>query len=174
MSQNKLQSPDSFYLDAAQGWLGLGDIAAATEELNKITPKLQKHPEVLLVRCEVASRAKRWDEVLTLANTVIKTAPRQKQGWIHRSFALHEMKRTQEAYDQLLPGVKSFPKFWLIPYNLSCYCAQLDRLPESWEWLQKAVKLGGLDQVCTLALDDSDLQSLWRNIAKLKAPEKES
>jgi tetratricopeptide (TPR) repeat protein len=168
----KLETPDSFFVDAAQGWLGLGDVASANDELNKISPKLQNHPQVLLVRCEIATCAKQWDVALSLANTVIKTAPKERQGWIHRSFALHELKRTQEAYDQLLPAVKNFPKFWLIPYNLACYCAQLDRLPEAWDWFQKAVKLGGSEQVRTLALDDSDLQPLWRNIAKIKTADR--
>jgi hypothetical protein len=57
-----------------------------------------------------------------------------------------------------------------VSYNLACYCAQLDRLPEALTWFQKAIELGGANQVCTLALDDSDLQPLWKNIAKLKAP----
>jgi len=44
-------------------------------------------------------------------------APKERQAWIHRSFALHEMNRTQEAFDKLLPAAKRFPKFWLVPFH---------------------------------------------------------
>ena len=36
---------------------------------------------------------------------MVKLDPRRFTGWIHRSFALHEMKRTQEAYDELKPAL---------------------------------------------------------------------
>lgn len=50
---NPLPFPDQRYLDAAQGWLGLGDFLAANEELDNITPELRAHPVALAVRYEV-------------------------------------------------------------------------------------------------------------------------
>jgi DNA-binding protein HU-beta len=35
---------------------------------------------------------------------------------------LHELKRTEEAYDLLLPVVHKCPSCCTIPYNLACYC----------------------------------------------------
>ena len=49
----QLQHPDSFYLDAAQGWLGLGDHVQANEELEQISPTMRAHPDVLAVRYDV-------------------------------------------------------------------------------------------------------------------------
>jgi hypothetical protein len=40
---NPLQPPDSMYLTAVEGWLGLGDISAANAELDHITPELRVH-----------------------------------------------------------------------------------------------------------------------------------
>jgi len=96
---------------------------------------------VLLVRCGIYSKAKKWDAVVTIAETVVKIAPKERHGWIQRSFALHEMKRTQKAFDKLLPAVKLFPKFWLIPYNLACYTAQLGRIEEAERWFKRAMVL---------------------------------
>ena len=49
------------------------------------------------------------------------TIPDEPVGWIHRSYVLHEQKRTREAWDLLLPAAKKFPEDFTIPYNLACY-----------------------------------------------------
>jgi tetratricopeptide (TPR) repeat protein len=80
-------------------------------------------------------------------------------GWIGRSFALHELKRVQEAFDFLLPAEDKFRKNWTISYNLACYCAQLDRLDEAQIWFKKAM---AIDEhlVKRAAIDDPDLKPL--------------
>ena len=67
----------------------------------------------------------------------------------------------------LLPAVELFPKLWLVPYNLACYCAQLGRLQEARQWLKKAFKLGDAKEVKLMALDDPDLEPLWLGIADI-------
>ena len=163
----KLEPPDSFHLDAAKGWLGLGDIVSASNELDEITPQLRAHPDVLVVRCEIYTTAKKWDVVVTIAETLVKIAPAKSRGWVQRSFALHEMHRTQEAHDLLLPAVERFPKLWIIPYNLACYCSQLGKLEDAWNWLEKAFDLGDSKHVKLMALDDKDLEPLWTDIAQI-------
>ena len=103
----------------------------------------------------------------TIAETLVKVAPRETHGWTHRSFVLHEMNRTQEAFDLLLPAAERFPKCWLIPYNLACYCAQLGRLKDAWQWLEKAFALGDSKKVKLMALDDKDLETFWADIAEV-------
>jgi hypothetical protein len=39
-----LQGTDSFHLRVAEGWIGLGDFAAASEQLKNISPELRMHP----------------------------------------------------------------------------------------------------------------------------------
>lgn len=163
----KLEPPDTFRLDAARGWLGLGDVVSASNELDEITPASQAYPDVLLVRCDIYSKGKKWDSLLTVAETLVKVAPKERQGWIQRSFALHEMKRTQEAFDLLLPAAKLFPKAWPVPYNLACYCAQLGRLKEARQWLEKGSEIGDSKKVKLMALDDPDLEPLRANIAEI-------
>ena len=62
---NSIQRADLLHLEAAQGWLGLGDLVSASGELEEITPELRAHPDVLLVRCEIYSKAEKWDYVVT-------------------------------------------------------------------------------------------------------------
>jgi tetratricopeptide (TPR) repeat protein len=99
-----------------------------------------------------------------IAGAIIKLDPDRPDAWIHRSFALHELHRSQEAFDQLLPAARKFPKVWTIPYNLACYCAQLGRLEECKEWFKKAIVMDE-KTVQRMALDDPDLKPLWDSMS---------
>lgn len=154
---------DQRHLESAEGWLELGLHLEANEELDKITPSLRAHPEVLDLRWHIYAKEKKWEVCVDIANAIIKCAPDNQDGWIHRSFALHEMKRTQEAFDQLLPVAEKFPRVWTIPYNLACYASQLHRFDEAQKWLEHAFAVGG-NSLKLAALDDEDLKPLWDSL----------
>ena len=155
----KLPLHDERFLDAAEGWLGLNDPVSANEELDQISPASGAHPDVLLVRLQVCWAAKQWEACVQIGGAVVKASPRIPDGWIGRSFALHELKRTQEAYDLLLPAKDKFPKNCTIPYNLACYAAQLNRLEEAANWFKKAMRMDE-PAVKHMAIDDPDLKPL--------------
>lgn len=117
-----LGHPDNLHLQAAQGWLELGNHLEADKELDEIKPELRPHPDVLELRWHIYSRAKKWEACVDIAEAIIKLAPNRSEAWIHRSFAFHELERTQEAHDQLLPVAKKFRKVWTIlqPRLLLC------------------------------------------------------
>jgi hypothetical protein len=52
-------------------------------------------------------------------------------------------------------------------YNLACYACQLRDLKAGWEWLLRAVDLAGSTKVNKMALEDPDLEPLWRDICNL-------
>ncbi len=160
----KLEHPDTFHLQAALGWLELGNHLEADQELDNITSEFRAHPDVLEVRLEIYGKARRWEVCVDVANALIKLSPDRHGGWIHRSFALHELKRTQEAYDLLLPAAEQFPKAWTIPYNLACYCAQLGRLDECKAWFTEAMAVDE-QTVKVAAIDDPDLLPLWDSMS---------
>jgi len=151
---------DKRRFEAAQGWLGLGDWLSANAELEELPPTMRSHPDVLFLRCEIYSKAGKWEAVVEVASTLVSIVPKKRQGWIHRSFALHSLKRTQEAFDLLLPASERFPKHWLIPYNLACYTAQLGRVADSEKWFKAAMALNE-QHVKEIAIDDPDLVPLW-------------
>jgi predicted Zn-dependent protease len=123
-----LQPPDGDHLHAAQGWLELGNLQGAHEELEKITPGFRAHPDVLEVRVHIYILAKKWDLCVDIVGAIIKLDSDMHDSWIQRSFALHELERTYEAADLLKPAIDQFPKDWLSRSNLGCACAQLGRL----------------------------------------------
>lgn len=152
---------DKRRIEAAQGWLGLGDWLSANEELESLPPKMRAHPDVLLLRCEIYAKAGKWESVVEVASSLVAGIPKRREAWIHRSYALHVLKRTQEAFDLLLPAVDEFPPHWLIPYNLACYACQLGRIDEAETWFKRAMDLDERG-VKRIALDDPDLETLWR------------
>jgi tetratricopeptide (TPR) repeat protein len=161
-----LAPPDTLHILAAQGWLELGDHIEANEELENITPELRAHPAVLAVRWEIYAAAKKWEATLEIAAALILLDPDDPLGWVHRSYALHELKRTAEARDNLLRVVDRFPASATMRYNLACYECQLGRLEQARDWLAKAFKLGNAKKMKLAALDDPDLEPLWKEIGK--------
>ena len=154
---------DQRHLEAAEGWLELGLPRDATAELDQIAPQRRGHPDVLELRWHIGAKEKQWATCLTLAATLIQLAPERADGWIHCSFALHELRRTQEAFDQLLPTVDRFPRVWTIPYNLACYASQLRQFPAAQKWLERALAVDK-KMVQRAALVDEDLKPLWASM----------
>jgi tetratricopeptide (TPR) repeat protein len=122
----------------------------------------------LFVRWKIYAEAKKWDGALAIAQALVELVPDDSLGWLHRSYALHELKRTQEALDQLLPAAEMFPKDPVIRYNLTCYTCQLGDLERAKMWLEKAFELGDPKKVKLMALEDSGLEPLWKNIGEIK------
>lgn len=162
----ELQPPDSHHLTAAQGWLELGNQLEANTELENITAENRAHPAVLEVRWQIYAKEQKWDAALDIASALIQLVPEHPLGWVHRSFSLHEMKRTEEARDNLLRVVDKFPKDPIMRYNLACYECQLGRLEQAKNWLKRAFEVGDSEKIKLMALEDTDLEALWREAGK--------
>lgn len=163
-----LEQADRVHLNATEGWFGLGDLVSASDELEKITPAFRAHPAVLLMRCKIYQAAKKWGYLIEISQTLVEQIPKLSEAWIHRSYALHELNRTREAFDLLLPAAKKFPKLPVIPYNLACYACQLGKLEDAMKQIEQAIDLAGKKNDIRLdALEDPDLEPLWLQIGDL-------
>ena len=166
-----LEPPDNLHLQAAQGWLELGNPVEANEELERITPGLRVHPDVLEVRWQIYAEAKKWDACLHVSDAIIQLAPDRASGWICKSIALYRMKRCQEAWSTLVPVAGRFPHVPAVAYDLACYACQLGRLVEARQWLERAFEMaeqiGDKDRARLMALDDPDLEPLWKEIGSV-------
>lgn len=155
-----LEPPDSHFVLAAQGWLELGLPAEAQADLARVAASQHQHPAVLDVRWEICARAKRWDEALSVAETMVVVEPEDPGCWVRRSYALHELRRTQEAWDGLITVLDRFPTVSVIPYNLACYACQMGRREEAWARFRQAMQVGDPAEIKALALRDPDLAPL--------------
>lgn len=65
------------HLQAAEGWLALGDWSSANTELEEIQPLQRAHPSVLNLRVQIYAKAKRWHEALLFAFSAAPSADAQ-------------------------------------------------------------------------------------------------
>jgi len=163
----ELSAPDLHHLRAAEGWLELGNQIEAFDELERISPQLRVHPDVLELRWQIYAKEKKWEACVDIARAIAKLAPSRPNGWIHLAFSLHELKRTKEAKEVLLPVVDKFPEEPTMRYNLACYECQLGNLEGAKLFLEKAFESGDARQIKLMALHDPDLEPLWKKIGEL-------
>jgi predicted Zn-dependent protease len=162
--------PDGHFLNATSGWLMLGNPQEARVEFDQISSAYRQHPEVMLIEWSLLAAEHRWEAAREVAETHVRLVPGSAYGWIHRSFALHELKRTREALEKLLPVAGKFSDEPTIPYNLSCYTCQLGDLVAARDWLKKAFAMesveGSREERLRSATEDCDLQPLWDEIRR--------
>lgn len=162
-----LSLTDSRQVGAALGWLELGNPKEARAELEELSPESLTHPEVLRAEYLVCEALLDWHAAIEVASNICQLFPKSVYGWNQLAYALHQVKRTAEAYELLLPVCSDFPSEAAIPYNLACYSCQLGKTEEAWRWLEKSLLLGGRQEIKAQALADSDLQPLWPQISEL-------
>ena len=162
---SSLEPPDNHFLNAADGWLMLGNAEEARREFEQMRTEARAHPDALDFEWRWLAHEKRWEEAVDVAQRLVERFPSRADAWIHRSFSLHELRRTQEAFDLLLPALKKFPRETTIPYNLACYTSQLGDLAEARKWFQRVLTLGKSSEEklhrLHAALEDVDLKPLW-------------
>jgi uncharacterized protein HemY len=169
-----LEPPDSFHLNGAIGWLGLGNNLEANEELENISPQLRVHPDVLEIRWQILAADKQWVACEHIARTLTELAPSRPVGWIHLAYSLRRSRNDglQSAWETLLTVAEKFPNEVSIPFNLACYACQLNRLDGARDWIKKAFDIGKktkcYDQIRLMALGENDLEPLWTELQQIK------
>ena len=134
---------------------------------NKSRFRSKLTPKVLSVRFEIYSKAGKWEYAAEIARCLSDLLPDNPYGYFHLAFSLHELKRTQQAYDALISVVDKLPTEHLMRYNLTCYSCQLGNLKEAYQWLEKAIDLASKKGIRQAALDDPDLEPLWTEIGQI-------
>lgn len=147
----------------------LGLPASALEELERMDRAARRLPAAQEIEWQTRAAGNDWDGAWQVAQAMVEQSPRRAFGWVHRAYALRRKPGggLEPAWEALLPAADKFPRNFLIPYNLACYAAQLHRLEEAWEWLQRSVRLAGAAQIRALALADEDLEPLRTRIEAL-------
>jgi len=163
-----LEHPDGIYLNAAVGWIELGNHREAREELSRLRPEAVLHPMVLDVGWQVHAHFEEWQEALSCAKTLCDCLPKDANSWTKQAVSLYRLGRPEDSFALLRPRVVRFPNSFILHYDLACYACQLNKLTEAQEWLKTAFKLGAqlrpARNVRSLALSDPDLTVLWDEI----------
>jgi tetratricopeptide (TPR) repeat protein len=159
--------PNSRHLEYASGYLALGLLDEASDELEMIEGDDRMSADVMRLRVDLYHQAKQWDLLLAVARALARLAPEDEQGWISWAFALRELNRVSEAQEVLLKAVPIHgPSSAVLHYNLACYACLLGNMEEAKSRLSTACKMDAESKVD--ALDDPDLKAMWDDIANLK------
>jgi hypothetical protein len=168
---NTLSHTEKFHLEAAEGWLMLGNPTEAHEELENIKGDNSCHPAVLSMRWQIYAAAQWWEAAYVVSKALCQLAPDSAEAWICQANTVRNYKGVVDAWSLLLSIVNKFPNDAIIRYNLACYAAQLNLLEESCGWLVQAFELEEAVQLKLAAVYDPDLQPLWDRIGRQHTPE---
>jgi tetratricopeptide (TPR) repeat protein len=166
-ANKELSFEDARHLQAAEGWLGLGDVVSASDELEEITLAHQTHPTVLHVRYAIYAKRGQWDMAADMAEKLTPLLPDKPETWIKLAYATRRKTGggIPDAKRILLAAEAKFPADCLIPFNLACYCSQLHEFDQAAQWLKKAAAIDERT-VRKMAADDPDLNPLWQSKGK--------
>jgi predicted Zn-dependent protease len=143
----------------------LGDLVSACNELEEITAGAKANPVVLSLRYSVYAKAQKWDMAFEVADGLAAMVPDKPECWINLAYSARRKigGSIPEAKRILLVAQVKFPKHYLFPFNLACYCSQLREFKEAENWLKKAMTIDE-KAVQKLAVEDEDLKPLWSSM----------
>jgi hypothetical protein len=154
-------------LEFASGYIGLGLLSEASEELEMIAGPDRLSVEVMRVRAELYLRAENWELLLAVCRELTRLCPDEERGWIHAAYALRELNRVVEAKAVLLEAEpRHGPTSGLLHYNLACYHSLLGEMPAAKTQLAIACRMDATWR--RAALNDRDLEALWDEIAVME------
>ncbi len=158
--QSKDQRPEvARALDAADGYLYLRMYDEALEEIQGIDPTAQNDAAVLLARIRLLLHKKQWQPAEELSVLGADLHPEEGEFTVQRAFALHQMRKGDEAEQVLQDAPAWIRRTGILHYNLACYEARLGDLHTARECIDAAIQINeGIKKSARL---DPDLQGLW-------------
>jgi hypothetical protein len=147
----------------AIGYLALGLLVDASDELEAIEGPDRLSPEVMRVRCDLYMMAKDWELLLAVARELTRSRPSDEKGWIHAGIALRKLDRVAEARAVLLDAEPMHTRCAVLHYNLGCYHCLLGEMDAARERVRRACRVNA--DFKKAALDDPDLKAIWGDVA---------
>jgi Tfp pilus assembly protein PilF len=149
------------HLQAAVGYLELGMVEDAANEIECISPDQKNSSEVLGVRLEIYRAAEKWSLMEVVARELWKRHQDQPVYWNDLAWAVRRAESVGSANAILLQAVEKFPEDAMTSYNVGCYACQLGDIEQAKMRVGKAIELDPKFKL--LALDDADLEPLWES-----------
>jgi len=156
--------PNHRRLEYARGYIELGLVSEAADELDAITSDARLSTDVLRVRVDLYMASKEWELVIVVAKPVCEASPADEGAWVAWAYALRELQQVTEAQDVLLRAEPLHGKTCgVLHYNLACYACLLGNLKEARRRFAKACKMN--PEWKTASLDDDDLRALREDLS---------
>ena len=145
-------------LSHAQGYLGLGMVAEAAAELERIPAPERDEPAALALRIAVLQERSEWPALRVLAAEFVRRAPGEAAAWVTWAYATRRAESLVAAEKILLDAERVHPAEPTIQFNLGCYACQRGALAEAQRRIDRAIALD--KTFAALAATDSDLEPL--------------
>ena len=150
------------HLQASVGYLALGMIEDAANEIELLPPDQKNSSEVLGVRMEIYRAAEKWTLMEVVARELWKRHQDDPLQWNDLAWVVRRASGLDESLKILSETLEKFPDDAMTHFNLGCYACQLGDIEEAKTRVRKAIELDTKFKL--LALDDADLEPLWREI----------
>ena len=155
-------------LDAVEGWLELGNLHQARQELLNFPRSSLSDPQVMERLWILCARAGDWDSCLMLGHALTVVDPDRPENWLMRAVALRELGRIDSAWIMLSEARERFPEHSMIPFNLACCACDHGNLENACAMLAAAFRLHENEEDLKLiALCDPALEPLWNQVMEL-------
>jgi tetratricopeptide (TPR) repeat protein len=151
-------------LKSAIGYIELGMVQDALNEIESMSPEHKNSSAVLCVRMEIYRTAKNWKMMEVVARELLKRQPDDPDHWNNLAFSIRRKASIKAAQTLLLEALEKFPNDAMTRYNLGCYACQLGDMEEAKKFVGDAIRLDAKYKL--LAIDDPDLEPLWDSLAK--------
>ena len=147
------------HLTTAEGFLDLGMVDEAWEQLEEIEPLERAHPSVVEMRLRILERMGRFEMGAEIARGVVRVKPDELDLWLLGSRHVRAAEGALASLEFLLCCGDRFngkAAFW---FELACLHCQVGDLIRTAECTRRAVDLDRSLQM--QALDHPDLAPLW-------------
>lgn len=145
-------------LSHAQGYLGLGMVAEAAAELDRIPAPDRDEIPVLALRLIVLQERCEWPALRAVAAEFVKRKPAEAAAWVTWAYATRRAESLAAAERILLDAERLHPREATIQFNLGCYACQRGALAEAQRRVDQAIALDR--KFAEAAATDPDLAPL--------------
>jgi len=147
-------------LSHARGYLELGLLEKAKEELLLLPEDWQERTEVLGLRAVILQELREWLMLQPLAGDLARREPDNAGWWVIWAYATRRAESIQAAEAILRDAELRHPGEATIQFNLGCYACQQGRLAEAKARVGRAIEME--KAFAASALTDPDLEPLRR------------
>lgn len=151
-------------LQPAWGYLQLGMLQEANDEIENLPPAVKTVKEVLILRAYVYQEAGAWELLREVGCFLTRTWPEDYLHWIWLAYGTRGCRTLEEAEQLLLEALRLHDSEPMVHFKLASYAALLGRLDEARQHLARAIALKPDCRV--MALDEAGLEPLWDELRK--------
>ena len=146
-------------LQAAEGYLFFSLYREGLAELDSIPDFEKDDCDVMIARTRILLHLGHWRKAAQLSARGAAQHCDEDEFTVQRAFALHQLKKGEQAARVLLDAPEWIRRTGILHYNLACYEARWGNLTVARQCVQAAIQLNS--EIKKSARQDPDLAELW-------------